>query len=70
MLQLKQGSIYAVFIVFYNKNWSFFELRAVSKKLKLKGKFSDIGGKIICRLFHMLEQFPFTASEMGLDYYH
>ena len=26
--------------------------------------------KNICRLFHILAQFPFTISEQKLDYYH
>ena len=26
--------------------------------------------KNICRLFHVLAQFPFTTSERELDYYH
>ena len=44
--------------------------KAFLKKYKLKRKFSDNLGPSICRLFQFLEQFFFTTSETGLDYYH
>ena len=59
------------FTFFCTKSPTFFwNSRAFLKKQKLKGKFSDILGQNICRIFHILAQSLFTISETGLDYYH
>ena len=39
-------------------------------KQKLKGKFLDNLGQNVQRLFHLLAQLVFTASETDVDYYH
>ena len=44
--------------------------KALSKKWKLKRKFSDNFGQNICRLFLFLEEFFFTTSETELDCYY
>ena len=36
----------------------------------LKWEVSYNQGQNICRLFNVLVQFPFTTSELKLDYYH
>ena len=66
---IKVGQYYVEFLVFSTKDGSFLSLSALSKKLKLKGKFSNNREKIICRLFHNFAQFLFTISERKLDYY-
>ena len=43
---------------------------AISKKEKLKAKFSYNLGQNIFRLFQVLPQFIFTTSETELDYHH
>ena len=37
---------------------------------EVKRKFSENDAQNICRLFHFLEKFLFTASESEPDYYH
>ena len=58
---------YSIFVLKAEFSWS---CRIFWKKLKLKRKISGNHGKIICSLFHILAQFPFTTSETQVDYYH
>ena len=56
------------FYLFLLKTDHFWSSRVVSKKSKVKRKFSDNLGENICGLFHLLAQFSFTTSKTERDY--
>lgn len=57
-------------LVFSIKNWSFLKFPFIFKEVQTKKKIFRQSRENICRRFHILTQFPFTKSDIELDYYH
>ena len=58
------------FYVFLSKQDQFWSFHAFSKKREAETHFPDNQSKNISALFYLFAYFPFTTSELELNYYH